>query len=143
MKIWKPQFQIILKKNNMRLAYNAIRMPDGTVLDSTHQHDYQTHTQEDGFFGFIDGGHSYSRYGGTDPSKIQNISLGFDAPHEQLREVFRWGTYGKSGKKNLHYIVLKYIIDEHLITLVDYTKNDEDVNQLFINEMIYRKTHEN
>lgn len=36
------------------LLYNAIKCPDGTLLVSRHQHDFQMHRQKDGREYYVD-----------------------------------------------------------------------------------------
>ena len=38
-----------------RLIYNAIRTPDGTVLESRHKHDYQEYQDANGLEYMVDG----------------------------------------------------------------------------------------
>lgn len=49
-----------------KLTRNAIRCPDGTVLESKHRHDYRGHTQKDGRYYAVDGGLEYLRRGFSD-----------------------------------------------------------------------------
>lgn len=42
-----------------KLIRNAIKTPDGTVLESTHTHDFKSHIDKNGNYYAIDGGLSY------------------------------------------------------------------------------------
>ena len=39
-------------------------------------------------------------------------------PHEKIREIFSWGSYGKDGKQKKRYILLKDLTDEHLEAII-------------------------
>ena len=43
------------------IIYNAIRTPDGTVIESKHRWDYQAHTDANGQLYAVDGGNDYLR----------------------------------------------------------------------------------
>lgn len=49
-----------------RIILNAIETPDGTVLISSHRHDYRDHTDANGSYYAVDGGRDYLRRTGPD-----------------------------------------------------------------------------
>lgn len=77
----------LLFKYPIRLVYNAIQTPDGTVLESTHRHDYQSHVDDKGGLTFaIDGGLSHRRIVGCD---YKDLSITTN-DHEVAREHLTW-----------------------------------------------------
>lgn len=140
------------------LLYNAIKCPDGTLLVSRHQHDFQMHEQKDGREYFVDGGLLYQRIGYSD-NEYTNLCVYSDDPHEKIREYFEWGKrkdgVGKLLDKTV-YVKLKDITDDHLIALVEWTKDvaatqlssDElnrsnlqypkEIHKVFVDEVEYR-----
>ena len=40
--------------------------------------------------------------------------------HEELREVRKWGTYGKSGREELRYILIKDLSNKHLKSIITH-----------------------
>ena len=101
------------------IVYNAIRTPDGTLLESKHVHDFVTHIDKNGEYYQNDGGNEYF-HRSVNIIPAEDLSLYSDAPFEQLREVITRGSRGKSGKELLTYIKLKDIDKEYLDALIDY-----------------------
>lgn len=87
------------------LLYNAIMCPDGTLLVSRHQHDFQMHKQQDGREYFVDGGLLYQRIGYSD-SEYTNLCICSDDTHEKIREHFEWTNSG------YHKEIHKVFVDE-------------------------------
>jgi len=93
---------------------NAIITPDGTVLESRHRHDFRSHTDTiSGEIYMVDGGLDYLRRSVNKvPAKDSSVTLETD--HETARNLVTWGTYGKSGREKLHYILVKDMTEEHI-----------------------------
>ena len=124
------------------LLYNAIKCPDGTLLVSRHQHDFQMHVQEDGREYFVDGGLTYQRIGYSD-NEYTNLCVYSDDPHEKIREHFEWTRNFDKDMNKLpqpEIIKLKDITDEHLIALVEWTKDgySKEIHKVFVDEVEYR-----
>lgn len=72
-----------------KLIQNAIVTPDGTILNSTHRHDYVGHTDVNGTFYMRDGGVDYIRGAGFEPK--EDLTLYSDDPFEVIREKYLVG----------------------------------------------------
>lgn len=102
-----------------RLIRNAFRTPDGTILDSTHRHDYKSYKDQNGKTYMNDGGLDYMRRS-MNGDEI-DVSLYDDQPHEVQREVLKWGTYGKEGDQPKVYKPVSIMDTEHIeIVLEEY-----------------------
>lgn len=104
------------------LVYNAIRTPDGTVLESKHRHDYNVYVDKNGKEYMVDGGLDYTRRNVYDDAPYQELSVYLTDGHDKVREVVKWGTYGKDGNQPLSYILLKDMSTEHIQACLDNVK---------------------
>ena len=118
------------------LIYNAIRTPDGTVLESTHRWDYRTYTDANGFTYMVDGGLEYAR---RNKGNYEELSVFHGDPHDKVREVFTWGTYGPKGDQELRRVLLKDMDTDHIEAII---KDGYLVSPLMENELTWRLTNE-
>ena len=89
---------------NYSMIRNAMRTPDGTILQSRHRHDYVTHTDANGKTYMLDGGLAYVRCSANGDEEHLIVTL--EDTHEVIREACDWGTYGINGDQPLSYINL-------------------------------------
>ena len=104
-------------EHEVKLIRNAIQTPDGTIIESTHRHDYVTYTDANGKEYMVDGGLSYIRRS-ANGDEI-DMSLYNDQPHEVQRDVLTWGTYGIDGNQPLQYITIADMDTGHLEAVVE------------------------
>lgn len=124
-----------------QIIYSAWRTPDGTILHSSHRHDYQEHFDSVSKEWYIlDGGLDYQRCS-INEVPAEDLTLYSDDPHEKIREVFIWKSYGRNGE--IHegvYTALKDLTDEHIGNiLLTQTHLPEYILEMFKNEVQYRK----
>lgn len=125
------------------ILYNAIKCPDGTVIESKYRHNFVMHKQEDGREYFVDGGHDYQRIGYSDKEFI-NLLVTTESPHEKIREVFEWvSCLDAAGNRLPAYVTknLKDLEDNHIKALVKYTKEDypDHINKVMVDEFNFRQ----
>ena len=126
-------------KNEARIVSNCIRTPDGTILESMHRHDYRTYVDANGKEYMVDGGLEYLRRNVHDDAPYEELSVYTDAPHTEIREVFKWGTRGKDGRQPLKYVPLKDLTTEHIEAILDTQSHIADyVRKIFIDELSFR-----
>jgi len=97
-----------------QIVCNMIRTPDGTILESHSRHDYKTHLDKNGHTYMVDGGTYYLRRNIVKEAPHEELSIYADDPHSMLRNVVKWGTYGKEGNKKLQWIKLKDMETDHI-----------------------------
>jgi hypothetical protein len=96
------------------LVYNAIRTPDGTIIESKNRHDYVVHKDKNGKEYMVDGGLEYVRRNVHADAPYEELSVYITDGHDKVREVVKWGTYGRDGNQPLTYILLKDMSTEHI-----------------------------
>jgi hypothetical protein len=101
------------------LVYNAIRTPDGTVLESKHRHDYVVYQDKNGKEYMVDGGLEYIRRNVYNDTPYEELSVYTTDGHDIIREVLKWGTYGIDGNQPLTYITLKDMNTGHIQACLD------------------------
>lgn len=121
----------------MKIIRNIIKTPDGTILESSHRHDYKNHTDKNGEVYINDGGREYLRRS-INEEPFEELSVYSTDPIEKLREFFQWGTYGKNGDdykvKNL-----KELSNPHIEAIIRTQKHlSEDIIDVFQRELDYR-----
>ncbi len=122
-----------------QIVYNACRTPDGTVIESTHRHDYITHLDKNGETYMRDGGQDYIR-ASINKEKAEDLSLTMGDGHAKVREVVKWGTYGKNGDEPLHYIPVSEMTTEHIQAVLENVFGIAPWReQVFIDEIQYRE----
>lgn len=104
-----------------KLLYNALRTPDGTILESRNRHDYKTHTDKNGKTYMVDGGLDYIRRN-VHGDQV-DLSVYDDDSHELIRKVLTWGSYGKNGDQPLTYIKLMDMETDHIQACLDNVPN--------------------
>lgn len=123
-----------------QIIRNAVRTPDGTVLESKHRHDFKMHTDAitDESVS-IDGGFDYLRRVGMFSGCV-DMSVTTQDEFNIVREYFTWGTYGKDGKQPKTYVKLKDMTAEHLQAVLDTQQHIRGsiVEKLLEEELLYR-----
>lgn len=121
------------------LIYNAIRTPDGTILESRHRHDYKTYLDKNGLEYMVDGGLEYTRRIIQDAEPYTELSVSLEDGHDKVREFCKWGTYGKDGKQPYREVKLAEMTIDHITAcLLTQTKMHPNYRQAFMDELQYR-----
>jgi hypothetical protein len=121
------------------LVYNAIRTPDGTVLESFHTHDFKTYVDKNGKEYMVDGGRAYIRRNVHDDAPYEELSVYTTDGHDRVREALKWGTYGVAGDQPLTYIALKDMNTGHIQACLDTVSHIHPVwKQAFEEELKLR-----
>lgn len=123
-----------------RLIYNAIRTPDGTVLESRHRHDFKEYMDMNGLEYMVDGGLEYKRRYLTPLAPYEELSVCLEDGHEAVREAAKWGTWGVNGDQPLSYVILKDMSTEHIQACLDNVPRMHAHYKIaFENELDFRK----
>ena len=101
----------------MSILSNRMRTPDGTILESLNRHHYVTHLDANGKEYMLDGGLDYVRRSINGGEQL--LTVYSDDPHEMIRDVVKWGTYGKNGDEPLKYVAIADLDPYHLRAILD------------------------
>ena len=122
------------------IVYNAIKTPDGTILESRHRYGFKKYKDKNGETYINDGGTEYIRRS-VNKEPYEDLSLYTTDSIEKIRGVADWGTYGKDGLEELKYKKITDLSNAHLEAIL----NDcgEDVYKGIIKrELDYRRDND-
>lgn len=123
------------------ILYNAIRTPDGTIIQSKSVHDYVTHKDaNNGKYYAIDGGLEYLRRVGF--HDYEELFLTDKDDFNKVREVVTWGTRGKDGKQPLEYKKIKELETEHIYAILATQVLSKEMQYILRTELDFRKVNE-
>ena len=105
----------------MNLIANALRTPDGTVLESKSRHDYKTYTDANGKQYMVDGGLEYVRR--SVHSDQIDMCMYDDEPHEIQAKVLTWGSYGINGDQPIRWIPIAEMDTAHIQAVLKLNVN--------------------
>lgn len=106
-----------MKPETKYIIRNSIRTPDGTELISKSTHDYVYYKDKNGKMYSVDGGYEYLKRG-YESQDFEETSIYSTDDIGIIRDVFKWGTYGKDGQQDLSYILLKDMSNEHISNIL-------------------------
>lgn len=119
------------------IIYNAIKTPDGTLLESFTQHDFRSHTDKvTGSEYSVDGGLSYARRVG--PDDYIEMTVWSDEPHEKKRLFTHWGTYGKNGDEPFRRIPVVSMTVEHIEAVLENCNVRPSIREVMEDELKFR-----
>lgn len=146
------QDKIVLTKKDFPDAFDFLtfdkviasryKTPDGTILCSSHRHDFVSHTDSvTGKSYALDGGTDYTRIVGN-IEDLTDCSVYFSNDFETVRQFFTWTTYGKDGKQQAKKILLKYMETDHISAIL---KTQHQIKFTYVEflmqeELNYRKS---
>ena len=127
----------------MSILSNRMRTPDGTILESKHRHDYVTHLDANGKQYMLDGGLDYVRSSANGDEWMLTICS--DDPHEVIRGVVKWGTFGKNGDEPLKYVAIADLDPYHLRAILDTQQKTmrPELVKVMQDEVEYRDANKN
>jgi len=123
----------------MKIIYNAIRTPDGTVLESISKHDYRTHKDKNGLTYMVDGGHEYLRRTEYKLDMYEELSLYDNEPNDIQRKHITWGSYGIHGNSLLSFKIIKNMDTDHLKAVLKNCNPEAYIKHCMIQEIIRRE----
>ena len=125
------------------ILYNAIKTPDGTILESIHRHDFKFHKDKNGQEYFVDGGLDYLRrsYHLIDPPI--DLTVYDNGSHELRRKYLKWGNNYDENMNRLsetNWLAIEDMNTGHIQSILNgnYTNNPLYL-ETFKNELKYRK----
>ena len=122
------------------LIYNAIKTPDGTILESRHRYDFWRYEDKNGETYMNDGGTTYLKRS-INKEPYEDLALYTTDSIEKIREVCSWGTCGKDGLEELKYKKITDLSNAHLEAILN--ECGEDVYKgILKRELNYRNAND-
>lgn len=122
------------------LVRNALKTPDGTIIESRHRHDFVTHIDKNGKEYMVDGGLDYIRRSRNGDEEDMCVTT--EDSFEKVRHVCAWGTYGINGDQPLQYKTIAEMDTAHIEAVLQTVKHIRPmIKTIMQNELKFRQQH--
>lgn len=126
------------EKPKRELLVLRVQTPDGTILTSRHQHDFQSHVDKNGETYFIDGGGIYYVRQSVNNVPAKDVSIYSNSPFEEIRENLT-RVSSKTGEE----VKLKDMDTDWLYAILEYNiqhgiDNKNKYALQYMREIVYR-----
>jgi hypothetical protein len=130
----------------MKILYNAIKTPDGTILESTHVHDFCYHLDKVSGEGYLnDGGCEYVRRS-VNKVPYEDLTVYDDGKFTTQRKYVRWGrNYDENNTrlKETEWIPIKDLKIDHIYAILKHKNilvtRAGSIERLLEEEVLYRE----
>ena len=120
------------------LVRNALKTPDGTIIESRHRHDFVTHIDKNGKEYMVDGGLDYVRRSRNGDEEDMCVTT--EDSFEVVRQTCDWGTYGINGDQPLKYVTVAEMETDHIEAVLKNVKFiNSSIKTTMEHELEYRK----
>lgn len=127
-----------LKEGEPKIVYNALRTPDGTIIESKYRYDCKFYLDQNGKEYMVDGGLDYIHSSAHGDEEY--LTLTIDDDHERVRDFVTWGTYGIDGKQPLTFVRLKDMDTDHIKKVLETQAQMRPALRIAMqNELDYRE----
>ena len=104
------------------LVRNALKTPDGTIIESRHRHDFVTYIDKNG--------------------DEEDMCVTTEDSFEKVRHVCSWGTYGINGDQPLQYKAIAEMDTDHIEAVLQTVKHIRPmIKTVMQNELKFRQAN--
>lgn len=125
------------------ILYNAIKTPDGTILESKNRHDFVSHVDKNGETYINDGGKDYF-HRSINIIPYEDLSVYDDDSHENRAKYLEWGSNYDKDMNRLPKTVFKPIKDldtDHIQAILEGNWCKSELYKRTFNEELKRRTN--
>lgn len=101
-----------------KIVFNRIRTPDGTLLTSTHRHDFVAYLDANGCKYVVDGGLDYLRRSYPSDFPPDELSIYSDASFDVIRESVAWNIESASDHSP-HWVAIEQLDTKYIRQILD------------------------
>jgi len=121
----------------MRLLRNALKTPDGTIIESHSRYDFKRHKDANGKIYMVDGGLDYARSSSNGDEEYLHV-YSDQVNHDQARKIVTWGTRGIKGDQPLKYIKVSEMEDDHIVAVLNVCNPYKQIVKVMLDELKHR-----
>lgn len=120
--------------------YNAIKTPDGTILNCEDSHDYKNYKDTVSGEEYMIDGLGYGTRRSINIIPPEDLSVWTSSPFEKVRVTNFWTSYGKDGKSPAKKMCLEEMENSHIEAILRTQKSVKGtvLEDIFVKEIEYR-----
>jgi hypothetical protein len=123
-----------------KLIQNAIKTPDGTILNGSSSSTSLTHFDSVSLEDYYLVGGLTEHKASINNKPHEGLILFNTDPFEIIRDKFLWGTYGKNGDEAFNWIILKDMTKTHIKAVLETQRIRVETQEVLKAELVFRNS---